>query len=282
MISLPVKNKLIRTGRMTIFVLVFFLAGFCLAGNGSQSGHYILKSRDLRSFRRLVLTNPTNRDSAGFVIPQLAVNYAEGEFSITLAPVDTNLYYGARLIRDTDNQPLELTVNFPDSNTILIVGRTDKLALIADYYAVTANKFIFDLYRTRPTASDLRGEALSLFITDESSPESKSGDNLPVASATTGSWLTPRMVLALKIAGLFLLLFIIIQIFRANRKQKKNTPPKSRKSAMENAASGTATAATQSPADADPVWALAREKGISYDEAVIMMNVNRKKIDVRT
>jgi len=274
----PNKN---RTNRFRLIVLITFIAGTVLAGNGAQTGRYILKSRDLRSFRRLILTNPAHRDSSGFVIPRLTVNYPEGEFTITLSPVDTNLYYGARLIRDTDNQPLELTVNYPDSATILIVGRTDKLALIADYYAISANKFIFDLYRTQPSSSDLRSEALSLFIADDYEFDSKAADEQPVASASETYWLrTPRMILALKIAGFFLLLVIILQIVRINRKQKKGTHPKP---ARPGEPINTGGIINTPPAnDEDPVWTLAREQGISYDEAMIIMNMQQKKIDVRT
>jgi hypothetical protein len=271
-----VKKSRLLTGWIT-GLLVLFLNG--PVDGAVQSGYYILKSRDLRTFRRLILTNPTHRDSAAFVIPRLTTNYAEGTFTITLTPVDTNLYYGARLIRDNESQPLELTVSFPDSATIIITGRSDKLGLVADYFAISSNKFIFDLYRTRPEADDLRSDALSLFIMDNFDTGQPSGGDLP-AVATSQTWLTPRLLLAFKIAGLFLLLFIIVQILRSNRKGSGITLR-----ASPEAPSEKPTSTVQSPpppADTDPVWTLAQENGISYDEALILMNVNRKKIDVRT
>jgi hypothetical protein len=257
-------------------LLVLFLNG--PVDGAVQSGYYILKSRDLRTFRRLILTNPTHRDSAAFVIPRLTTNYAEGTFTITLTPVDTNLYYGARLIRDNESQPLELTVSFPDSATIIITGRSDKLGLVADYFAISSNNLSL-IYIVPVLRRTIYAAMRCHFYYGQFRYGQPSGGDLP-AVATSQTWLTPRLLLAFKIAGLFLLLFIIVQILRSNRKGSGITLR-----ASPEAPSEKPTSTVQSPpppADTDPVWTLAQENGISYDEALILMNVNRKKIDVRT
>jgi len=107
-----------------------------------------LLTREYSEYRRFILDIPNNQgNQPGSIIKPVISTIADsGEFSILITSQKVQSFAGEKLRKSEGNIPIRFTISYPDSNQILIKGKTIPFDKITSFYIINENKYVFDIY----------------------------------------------------------------------------------------------------------------------------------------
>jgi len=283
---------------ISLIILELFIFNVGLPGESLySSAGASLKTGEFNSFRRIILTVSENIDivEAGDrrIIPELCFDSQTGEFEILISPIDTGFFRGKTLLVEEGNYPVRLFCMFPDTKTIILKGKTIPFEKIIGYVIIGTNQFIFDIYKNLPPETDFLEK--TVLMTSDSGinigvfkPENI--DNFDTINRevrsirkTTGRGLFKKAFLISVFVILFGILVFSILIFMPGLSvviQKWRYILRKGESGAESVdKSGMSRDAMSSAKKQKAIRQLIQEKGISYDEADILVSISKRRID---
>ncbi len=279
-----------------ISFLLWAILAFCgtctFASAAAGQGQKIsLSTMEFGNYRRIILTSP-NRDTGYFVSPAIEEEPEEGEFTLDFSPVDSAAYVGKRLTREYGKMPIQLSVSFPDSQTLRISGKSLKFDKLVGYYQLGEERYIFDIYTEAPHESYFNETSISTGsltgYTEDGRFKIVTGFPPPgklVAAGPLGTrekfWqrLKISLVYTLYVAltlALAALVMVAIQKYLPKfvNKVSWNSRPELKRA---HKAADTQAA----PSKNTMIDKLMRIHGLSYDEAMIRLALTSHKLDVK-
>lgn len=306
MILLSDKNKRSLTDLfglkplISLIILDLFIFNVGLPGESlNSSAAASLKTGEFNSFRRIILTVSESIDivEAGDrrIIPELSFDSQTGEFEILLFPIDTGDFKGKTLLMEEGAYPIRLFCAFPDTKTIILKGKTIPFEKIIGYAIIGTNQFIFDIYKNLPLDTDFLKK--TVFMNSDSGvnigvfkPENI--DNFDTINRkaesirkTTGRGLFKKAFLISLFVILFGILIFSILIFMPRlsvviqkwlyilRKGESGAEPVDKSDLSRDA--------MNSAKKQKAIRQLMQEKGISYDEADLLVSISKRRKNVK-
>jgi len=256
-----------------------------------------LKMREFDSIRRIILTISKSVDTTNEqIIPKLNSNRDVGEFEIILGPIDTSVYSWKTLHQEEGAYPIRLVTEISDSQTVIIRGKTIPFENIVGYNIIGENQFIFDVYKDLPSETDFSEKTINI---DGEHKDLKTGkqisESVESAFDTTNSGIGSvqknsgkghfKMALSISVFIVLLGLAIIsIVIFAPNIStlvkwfSKRKSSEISSKLAEEDKKSNDRFNLYEKES---AIRKLMKESGTSYDEANILINISKKRFNVK-
>ncbi|MFP4547685.1 MAG: hypothetical protein ACLFQM_06095 [Fidelibacterota bacterium] len=107
-----------------------------------------LLTREYPEYRRFILDIPFNEGETynSVIKPVISTMADSGEFSILITSQKARTFKGESLRKSEGNIPVRFTISYPDSNQILIQGKTIPFDKITSFYIIDENKYVFDIY----------------------------------------------------------------------------------------------------------------------------------------
>jgi len=285
---------------ISLIILELFIFNAGLPGESlNSSAGASLKTGEFNSFRRIMLTVSECSDivetGARRIIPELSFDSQTGEFEILVSPIDTGFFRGKKLLVEEGNYPVRLFCMFPDNKTIILKGKTIPFEKIIGYAIVGTNQFIFDIYKNLPPEMDFP-ENMVLTGTDSGinigvfKPENI--DNFDTINReigsirkTTGRGLFKKAFLISVFVILFGILVFSILIFMPGLSiiiQRWLNILRRGESGAESADKSDISRKTINSAKKQrAIRQLMQEKGISYDEADILVSISKRRVNVK-
>jgi len=295
-------RKRIKFLQIVQIVWLFLFSVVLHAESLNGTDQVSLKTREFDSFRRILLTISKSVDivdtNGRKTIPELNFDLQAGEFEISLSPIDTIFFTGKTLrIEEGGIYPVRLSCVFPDAKTIIVRGKTVPFEKIIGYSIIGTNQYIYDIYKNLPLETDflekimlassehidsstrkqiLEPEYIGAFDTSSQSAsgtiKTKGKGNFKKAFLIS----TFVILFGIFVFSILILMprFSIIQkwfnIFRKDRigdelGEEDNILISNMSSAKKEQA----------------IRRLMQEKGISYDEADIMVSISKRRINVK-
>ncbi len=233
--------------------------------------------------RWLSVSNGDQFSLQGVTQPEYETNANAGSFSLRLFGMDTTAYLGRRMVRDHGHFPIHFNVEFADSQTLIISGRTLPYDDIACIYSFDRDEYRLELIfkeqsprliSATPTENlgniDSSNSATPI---DIQQPTDEKSTSQPLAYQ---AMLIDSILIAAIGLGLILLLlggFLLIKKIRKNQKKSTNFADVMAKKAAESE-----TGKESIPEEPLILTAEMREerirnmmesKGVSYDEAAL-------------
>jgi len=261
-----------------------------------------LVNQEFADRQRLILSLPQEEDKLTVVFPRIEQDTAAGVFSLTLSPMDTALFIGKRSRKLWGEIPLQLAVQFPDSETVLISGQTFPYSDLVCFYQLAEQQLVCDLF-PNPAPEEallMTGTTADSFGVDDNIPA------IPYGDSPRSLQLQKQMELyrqdlfktriyvstALAICVLLLTVTILLLIRRGSTGQiRRHKVPRRKKpsssdlksaSAPEPQAPQVKSGIEQTPEQREMLIArLMRERNISYDEANLIVNMQQTRLNVK-
>lgn len=148
-------EKISRIGLLILYISVLQSA------QDTLSDKLVLMTEEFDQFRRIIFVSPLHQEIRTTYLPIVVADSLNGKFTITLSSLDTSLFIGKRLYKLKGNFPIRLAVLFPDSQTILLDGKTVPFEKIVSYYVIDGGKFIFDIYKKLPFESYFKEKTIT-------------------------------------------------------------------------------------------------------------------------
>lgn len=282
---------------ISLIILGLFIFNVGLSGESVNSSvGASLKTEEFNSFRRIILTVPESVDivEAGDrrIIPELSFDSQIGEFEILISPIDTGFFRGKKLLVEEGNYPIRLFCAFPDAKTIILKGKTIPFEKIIGYDIIGTNQFIFDIYKNLSPETDFLEK--TVLMTSDSGinigvlkPENIDKINREVGSnqKTTGRGLFKKAFLISVFVILFGILVFSILIFMPELSviiQKLLYILRKAENGAESAdKSDMSMDVMNSAKKQKAIRQLMQEKGVSYDEADILVSISKRRLNVK-
>ncbi|MCD6441551.1 MAG: hypothetical protein J7L86_07210 [Candidatus Marinimicrobia bacterium] len=258
-----------------------------------------LKTEEFNSFRRIILTVPESVDivEAGDrrIIPELSFDSQIGEFEILISPIDTGFFRGKKLLVEEGNYPIRLFCAFPDAKTIILKGKTIPFEKIIGYDIIGTNQFIFDIYKNLSPETDFlektvlmtSDSGINIGVLKPENIENIDKINREVGSnqKTTGRGLFKKAFLISVFVILFGILVFSILIFMPELSviiQKLLYILRKAENGAESAdKSDMSMDVMNSAKKQKAIRQLMQEKGVSYDEADILVSISKRRLNVK-
>jgi len=243
------------------------------------------------NYRRIILTSP-DRNTGLFISPKIEDDPSKGEFTLTFSPVDSIAYVGKRLTREYGKMPIQLSVSFPDSQTLRISGKSLKFDKLVGYYQLGEERYIFDIYTAAPHESYFNEATISTGsltgYTEDGRFKIVTGFPPPgkfraagLIGTREGFW--PRLKVSLLYTlYLALALALLTLLTIAIRKYLPGLINKT--GGIVRHASGEPVTTPDTPARPSKntlIEKLMNVHGMSYDEAMIRLTLTNPKLDVK-
>lgn len=151
--TIIVTNNIKFNGKFTLIFLLFLVSLFF---NVSELDAYdeleqiMIMTREFKTYRRVVLEIPSNTKMGEKPLAEINRDKSIGMFEIKVSNIDASLYGGSNILRDSGDCPVRLEIMYPDSNSLLIVGKTASFEKLVGYDVIGEGKFIFDIYKSVP------------------------------------------------------------------------------------------------------------------------------------
>lgn len=282
------------------FVWLFIFSVVLEAEPVNSFGEVSLRTREFDSFRRIILTISRSVDTVAvndkIIIPELNFNSQMGDFEIILSPIDTSFYVGKTLCIEEGAYPVRLLSVFPDSITVIIKGKTTPFEKIIGYNVIGTNQFIFDIYKNLPPQADFLEKTVMINSESQDSNTRRrilEQENTGVYDATyPEAGLTQRaegkghfkMAFLISIFVILIVVFVsLILIFMPKFSVIKNWFSILRKGRIGDELVEEDNIPKRKLSSKDKQVAIGRlmkKKGVSYDEADIMVNISKRSINV--
>jgi len=285
---------------ISLIILGLFIFNVGLSGESLNSSvGASLKTGEFNSFRRIILTVPESVDivEAGGrrIIPELSFDSQTGEFEILISPIDTGFFRGKKVLVEEGNYPIRLFCAFPDAKTIILKGKTIPFEKIIGYDIIGTNQFIFDIYKNLFPETDFlektvlmtSDSGINIGVLKPENIENIDKINREVGSnrKTTGRGLFKKAFLISVFVILFgtlvfsILMFMpelfgIIQKWLYILRKVENGAESADKSDM-------SMDVMNSAKKQKAIRQLMQEKGISYDEADILVSMSKRRLNVK-
>ena len=245
----------------------------------------LIETGENKSRRWITISGGISDSSRGVTRPILEMDGNDGSFSWVISGMDTATYLGSRLHRAPGHFPVQYQVDFIDSESIVIRGKTLPFDDIKNYYSFTNNiyrlEFVFsENLRTIPPVGS-EGQKTNPTPIQSDRPDSKMSLSDAMDSSRSDA-LMSMLYNAIIIAGgglvIVLLLLVIILLFRKLRRQKGETASQHFSKVLDDKTQGDVAQVEQNPAELDIMTPELREEkirmlmesdGISYDEAAL-------------
>lgn len=240
----------------------------------------VLMTEEFRNFRRLMMTIP----DGDALVPIVRSNPKTGEFEITVNPVDVQRYTSRKVIRKQGQYPLSIQISFPDSATIQLRGNTIPYQTLVSYHILQEDMFIFDIYAHMPLESVFREKTVGLTLYDNSNP----GNRIPPSSKKVSREYSSSLLATDSLQARFwkAILFalipfsILLILFGVRRTIRPTPPPKTKDIAShpeptQPVETVNLSSSELSPSDLQELTEkVMEEKGVSYDEATLLLNLS--------
>ena len=265
-----------------------------LSENVPTTSRIFVRSHDFENYRRIVVTAAA-LDSDRVVIPKVEYNRHDGRFRILFQPTDARRYFGKPMLRDDGINPYWVNIRFPDSLSILLDGYVNQLETVVTYYSFSRARYIFDFYRKAPEEDAFLSQAqLDRMLRDDQRLFRNPPKALDFAQSRPDDRFLfglnlERFKMAMMIAGAAVIFFCLLVIFvliprtlarRRLRKQGKHSSKEAAESPRLSAPT-TEPPAVAADESENQIRQLMTEKGISYDEAVLLISMQNRKINVQ-
>lgn len=262
------KGGLLRLSRLLLIVLCGLLI---TQAEGLNEPRIFVKTRDLKDFRRIMLKFSMPVPFAQLPKPKFGTEPESGDFKILLQGIPAQRFFGPLDMNDKSGHPLRYAVTFPDSMSISIQGRTLPFERMTAAYVFSENCYIFDVFYSRPLES--------LYLEKSYSGPYLSASNNDMADDAVSSktwWKYLIRALPLAAAAFVLMSVIGYLIYHYYSRQK---PAVSRrddkihevKTMLRNNAEKI-KAGQDNPEQL--INKIAKDKGISYDEAALLVKMS--------
>ncbi len=231
-----------------------------------------------RRWLRISLGSP----SAGsdFQRPLIETNANEGIFALTLSGIDTAAYLGNRMLRDHGQYPIQFQVEFSDSQTVMISGKTLPFDDVQYYYSFDQEAYRLDFIFDDPNlflTSDMREPRQSLDANSRNIHEPEELPTVGKGAATIKQKLIDAVIMAALILGAILLIFgVIVFVSKNKRDRQENTrefsdvlEEKSENNENIMVATSLEPLVLTAEAREEKIRELMRSDDISYDEAAL-------------
>jgi len=193
---------------------------------------------------------------------------------------DTAKYLGSKKIKDPGSHPIEMSISFRDSTGLLLTGVTDKFYTVNTYYSFGSHRYIFDIFWKKPVETAFREKSLSgdypgfsqMKMVDVNPRQSGNAVQNGVKrffSSNSRIWVSVLLAF-----GFFSIMAVIILLVMLRRSRYSLETQEKNSNAVKSDV-------RQKPVNAkskeDEIWELADKKGLSYDEAAIVVNISREE-----
>ena len=270
-----------RIFQQLIFTLPICFLIWSNPGLARDSGHnrIYIATHEFREFRRIFIQYSIPNPPQAIVQPTLQID-KNGQFAILIQIPDSNRYFGPRILKDSGAHPVKIRVSFRDSTHMIITGVTDKYHEINAYYSFGKHRYIFDIFWNKPVQS--AGYEKSITGDRPGFDQLKMVDAGNAAGQTSGSHnvenyllgnsrIRTSVILALGLCAFGLVVGILLQM---SKHRTPNTKNHKRKGPAGSAAQDN-TAIQKS--EEEKIWKIADKKGLSYDEAAIIVNMSKEE-----
>ena len=271
---------------MLVVLVLSMLNSNTKADDASRSKKIVLMTEEFRDFRRLMITIPDKKN----LIPQIRSHPNKGEFEIMVAPVDITHYTSRKVIRRQGQYPLSLQISFPDSVSIKISGNTVPYQKLVGYHIFQEDLFIFDIYKHVPLESVFREKTVGIsHYIEEDDYFNQAQTSVLYTSNEYSSNLFKNngiqnrfwkaILFALIPLSVLLILFGLRKVIRRTLIPETNQRREDtiREQPVESV---DIDAKELSPAELKELTQrVMEEKGVSYDEAMLLLNISGTSYD---
>lgn len=273
--------------------LLILFVNVLQSGQDRLSDRFVLMTEEFDQFRRIIFVSPLHQEICTTYLPIVVADSLNGEFTITLSSLDTSLFVGKRLYKLMGNFPIRLAVLFPDSQTILLDGKTVPFEKIVSYYVIDGEKFIFDIYKKLPFESYFKEKTITASTLFSSKRlEKNSGKNIsaildeqPTIKAVRSQLNTGKNLLVRSIIFSSSFVFFGLVVYFVLGLKKNSFTGENLKSlgSRYNKTFGGASKKRSKPpskSDNDKILSIKQimdTHSLSYDEASIYLNMTKRK-----
>ncbi len=256
------------------------------SGATLHQGKISLSTMEFDNYRRIILTSPSE-GSGHFIAPQIEDDPENGEFTLIFSPLDSASYIGKRLTKEYGTTPIQLTVSFPDSQTLKITGKSLRFDKLVGYYQLGEERYIFDIYTDSPHESFFNEASIS---TESLSGYTEDGRFKivtgfpPPGKYTSAGFLSPKAHfwprLKMSLLYTFYLGAMIMLLSLGGIYGRKYFPKMSVKSDnLKEHSTNPITALNASKKNL--IKSIMSKYGLSYEEAMIRLALTNQKLDVK-
>lgn len=283
-------------------VWLFIFSGVVQAESLNGTDQVSLRTGEFDSFRRILLTISTGVDTVDtngrIAIPELNFDSQTGEFEISLFPIDTSFFTGETLRMEEEGAyPVRLSCVFPDAKTIIVKGKTVPFEKIIGYNIIGTNQYIFDIYKNPLPETDFLGRkdpSISEYGDSNTKKQILEPEDIGVFDTSSQS---ARGTLKTKGKGNFKKAFLIstfvilfgVFVFSILVLTPKFSIIQKWFNILRNYKNGNEiieednkpVSKLSGPKKEQAIRRLMQEKGISYDEADIIVSISKRRINVK-
>ncbi|MCD6204667.1 MAG: hypothetical protein J7L22_03285 [Candidatus Marinimicrobia bacterium] len=262
-----------------IFIFIILLGSSLGISRELYPNRIFVNTREFREFRRIYIQMPRS-DQRQDIVQPIAQFDQMGRFSIMINIGDTAKYLGSKKIKDPGSHPIEMSISFRDSTGLLLTGVTDKFYTVNTYYSFGSHRYIFDIFWKKPVETAFREKSLSgdypgfsqMKMVDVNPRQSGNAVQNGVKrffSSNSRIWVSVLLAF-----GFFSIMAVIILLVMLRRSRYSLETQEKNSNAVKSDV-------RQKPVNAkskeDEIWELADKKGLSYDEAAIVVNISREE-----
>ncbi len=255
-----------------------------LISNLNITAPLVIETDEDKSMRWLIVSGGASESNGVISKPILEADGNAGSFTFRIDGVDTTSYLGSQMQRDHGQYPIQYQVEFVDSQSIYISGRTLPYDEINSYYAFDSDVYHLEfIFAEKVPVAELikdtesQPKAAKTTATSQEPQIKKPLKKLNWSSSA----MMPRLFDAIKIAGAVLVLILLVLVIVFLLKKIRVTKPSQTGNFAEMLDGKTAEGLAESTQKADEPEVLSPEQkeekirtlmeteGISYDEAAL-------------
>ncbi len=282
---------------MKILVKIMFL--FAILKANSTIVEYlppdklVIMTEEFESFRRVVIVVESINDPQLLELKLITGDYSE-TFDVLLKMKNPTIYHGKRHRQSRGIYPIDLHIIEKDSSTMIVRGLVSRFEKIVSYKLLGENKYYFDIYPKQIEQSTVQqtiilenevGASGQSKITSLRTPTKEQMTKLP---KSVFGWEKSVLIHALLISSnilisvVFLSLIVVVLWKRASKTMNKlvigTHPEQSLLTIVEDKSMYTAESVRDNVEDRDLlIRKIMVEKKISYDEAIMYLDIKSKK-----
>jgi len=196
---------------------------------------------------------------------------ATGKFSLTFRHLTSNRYLGRKHILERGVVPIQLSVSFPDSESLTITGKSLPFRKVWSFWVVDQNEFIVDFFQEVPPETIFHEKTLSPGL-----PQAMITKKIIASTGIVSPKTEARISSIFKRAVLYatlILVFGLSLIFGFQKKKTlvgEDTPSTTAENTTENKPSNPGR-------DKEAIRRIMKTTGQTWDEAALTLSLGRSK-----